>query len=376
MSLYLLAVVYFFISAAAFNGFYDKWGFRDAFPEFSFISMADGTAHRPFVYRQLMNKAAEGAESALPQSAREWLTGALYSVKGEPKSGLKADGATNPVYAMRYHLVYYGSFALFFASLFVARAVCLSFGCGQMASAIAPAILALLIPFFQSFGGYFYDFPELLFLMLAVLLVQKRLYVWLVPLTAVAMMNKESFLFFIVALYPLLRQGLSVRAAGLTIAGLVAVAALIYLLIRQQYADNPGMTAHTHVWDAVVFYANPLNLVRREITYGLKMFGAYSLASLIAIAAVWLRGWGHLPPVVKQHVALAAAINIPLYLLLCWPGEFRNLSMLYPGFMLLLAANIDMATGAPSGNRPQRGGRPRSTQLRSISASRKAHKIV
>jgi hypothetical protein len=55
---------------------------------------------------------------------------------------------------------------------------------------------------------------------------------------------------------------------------------------------------------------------------------------------VW-RGWSHLPQVVHRHAQIAAAINFPLYFLFCWPGEMRNLSMLYLVFLLALAANLN-----------------------------------
>ncbi len=71
------------------------------------------------------------------------------------------------------------------------------------------------------------------------------------------------------------------------------------------------------------------------------MFPAFS--SLIPFAllvwTVW-RGWPLLPRWAKEHAQIAAAINVPLYLLFCMPGEFRDLSLLFISFLLILAVNL------------------------------------
>src|SRR5450631_3104349 len=68
MCLFVLFVV---ASAASFSGFYQKWHFReagtrgwDAGAEFG--KMIDGTARRPYIYRQLLPSAANWLTRALP----------------------------------------------------------------------------------------------------------------------------------------------------------------------------------------------------------------------------------------------------------------------------------------------------------------------
>ncbi len=55
--------------------------------------------------------------------------------------------------------------------------------------------------------------------------------------------------------------------------------------------------------------------------------------------AVW-RAWPHLPRAVQRHAQIAAAINIPLYLLACSPGELRDLSSPYTVFPPVVASNL------------------------------------
>lgn len=337
---FLLIVAFFIVATASFNGFYDKWNFRDNDPKFSFAAMVDGTGDRPYVYRQLLPMAANGFETSLPSSSRGWLTDALYASTGQLKSGLRSTTAKNPAYALRYHFIYYGTFVILFAALFATRAVCLSFGFAALPSTVAAGMFGLAMPFLQTVGGYFYDYSELLFMMTAVLMIQRQRLLILVPLAVVATLNKESFLFYLITLFPFIRQSKSLKLAGLWTAGLVGIAGLTYLVVRSFYAGNPGVAAHTHVWEAMTFYLNPLSLVGREINYGLKTFAGYSLVSLLAIGLVAVRGWTSLPIVARQNILLATVVNLPLFLLLCYPGEMRNLSMLYVGFVLLLAVNF------------------------------------
>ena len=58
-----------------------------------------------------------------------------------------------------------------------------------------------------------------------------------------------------------------------------------------------------------------------------------------------IRGWRFLSRAMQRHAFLAAAINVPLYLIFCNPGELRNLSMLSVALLALLAANLDRSSG-------------------------------
>jgi hypothetical protein len=74
------------------------------------------------------------------------------------------------------------------------------------------------------------------------------------------------------------------------------------------------------------------------------MFKAFSLPILALIAWTVWGGWRKLPVEMQRHAQIAAAINIPLFLLFCSPGEMRDFSMLYIVFLLLLAANLSIQT--------------------------------
>jgi hypothetical protein len=58
----------------------------------------------------------------------------------------------------------------------------------------------------------------------------------------------------------------------------------------------------------------------------------------------------HLPTTIQQHAQIAAAINIPLYLVLSYPGELRDLSLLYITLLLAIAANAKLMLNQASAN--------------------------
>jgi hypothetical protein len=341
---FLLAVAYFLVAAATFNGFYDKWHLRDDNPELYFSMMVDGTASKPYVYRQLIPTLANVLEAALPVETTEKLTDFLYMPDGSLKLKLRSPEALDRAYTLRYHFVYFTTFLFIFFSLFAMRAVCLEFALGAQPSAAAPAAFILCMPYLQTVGGFFYDYSELFFLAAAVLLAVRG-WLWaLIPLTLIATFNKESFFFFTFTLYPIVSIHRGRREAAIWTIFLSFVAGVIYLLIRLPYLANPGSAFHNHLWDAFRYYFDLSNLFSREITYGLTSFRGLSFISLAAILAIVMKGWPGIPEVLKRHILIAAAINLPMFIVMCFPGEMRNLSFLFVGFVGLIAKAISAST--------------------------------
>ncbi|MEN4920053.1 hypothetical protein ABE485_15375 [Achromobacter spanius] len=348
---FLLLCAYIVVAAAVMNGFYTKWRLNDGHPALGLAQMVDGTAHRPYVYRQFVPALANGIQALLPQATVQRLSERLSEPRRvNSRSGLAmrypASEALSPAVTLRYHLVYYLTFLALLAALFVMRRVCRQAGADAAASAVAPAALALMLPFFLTEGGYFYDFVELLFMMGAVLLAmgasrETPLRVAaLLALAGLATWNKEAFFFFTPALYPLLRRNLPrVQAAGL-VALLLFVCGCVYLALRMRFAGNPGSTVDYQLWDNLRFYVDPGNWLRTESTYGILLPRGFGLVGALAFVGIAVNGWARLPPALRRHAQLALAINLPLFVLFCSPGEMRNLSMLYPALLCLLTLSL------------------------------------
>jgi len=393
----ILFFLFFVAAAVSFNGFYNKWHFREAgacgsLPKAGFIAMVEGTADRPLIYRQLLPMLANSLDRLVPEHTKDWLF-AFKSKSGIPLRERFFDSpvAQNRTYFLRYLTIYILSFLFAWISVFAMYMVGRSAGYAPSTAALAAIVMILLIPFLMTRGGYFYDYPELAFFALAVWMALNFDWWWMIPVVALATLNKESFLFFIPALYPLMRQRSSRRGAlaGTGIMGLISAA--VSCVIRSHFQHNPGVMAERHFLEQIIFTLNPINLLTpvalvlyfrlrqktprinmlagigvlalacattlyililipgyTEITYGMNLIRSFNPLSVILIVWIVWRGWPSLPRPIQRHARIAASINIPLYLLLGYPGELRGLSLLYITLLLLLAANMDSWTGAQS----------------------------
>ena len=345
--------VFFFVAAAAsFNGFYDKWHFRDidvsttGSPSFCFESMVDGTAARPYVYRQLLPMVANWIDLHVPKQ----LTARLFALKSEsgislPKVLFNSPTAQNQAYFLRYLIVYVVTFLFAWLSVYAMYLLCKSLGYPPATAAFSAIIMILLMPYFMDVGGYFYDYPELAFLSLAAWMAFNFEWWWMLPVVALATMNKESFLLFIPTLYPLLRRRTSRVHALVGTGALGLTCAAVYWILRLHFQYNPGGTVELHVIDQIQFMLHPSIWFLYEKTYGMELIrGLNPLSVTLAMWTLW-RGWRSLPQAFQRHAKIAAVISFPLFILFCAPGELRDLSFLYITFLLLIAANLTEWTG-------------------------------
>jgi hypothetical protein len=343
-------VIFFVAAAASFNGFYDKWHFREeGVPGgqnahlYGFEKIVDGTASRPFAYRQLVPTMANWIDRMTPSSLKM----SLYNHQGNSQSPyfialFDSPMARNQVYFFRYFVVYAVTFAFVLLAVYAMYLVCAAAGLSPPAAVFAPVVVILLIPYFLSIGGYFYDYPELAFMALAVWVALKFDWWWLIPVAALGTWNKESFLLFVLTLYPILRGRNSRPKAMISTGVLCLVCAAVYYPIRVHFAHNPGGTVYVEWQKHLRFFEHPLNLlIKSETTYGLYGFRIFTIVPLALLAWMAWRGWRLLPSAIRRHGQLAAAINVPLYFLFCAPGELRDLSLLYMVFLLLAGANLD-----------------------------------
>lgn len=336
----LLATFFWMVAAAASSGFLGKWGLRDGAPRFSIERLLDGSGYRPFVYRQLVPMLANTLDRAMPNTLKRDIADHL----SPEQVFIKTPWLFDPDLRFRYVVVCYASFLALFGSLFVLRRIVLDAGAGRLAALVAPASLVLALPYLQTRGGYFYDCVELFFLALAFLLAERGRGLWLILLAAPAALNKESFFFFVPTLFPLLRARLpGARAAG-TIAAAMFVAGLVALAVEREFSGAPGGAAEWHLLSNLPMFLAPHFYRETELTYGLIGPSGFSLAALLVILIVALRATPFAAPL-RRHLALAAAINVPLFVVFSIAGELRNLSLLFVGFTILLARGLDVGSG-------------------------------
>jgi hypothetical protein len=339
-------MVFFIVSSASFFGFYGKWHFRDAHPDLdaqafsgSLDKVLDGTAPRPFVYRQLLPMIANGIDRATPETLKD----RLFSITTPGGHLLRerlfvATLAQDRHYFFRYWIIYLLTFFFSFASTCAMYFLVGNMGYDPLVATFSSAFFILLMPFFMSVGGYYYDYVELTFLVLAVLIALRFYWGWLIPLALLAAWNKESFLLFVPCLYPLLRMKYSRQMALVATAANGVACGLVVFLLRIRYAQNPGGTVQFHMFAQILYFLNPLRMLSPlDSTYGIIFLPSLNPISLVLIFWIVWNGWKSLPISIRRFSIVASIINIPLFLLFCSPGELRNLSFLYVPFLLLIA---------------------------------------
>lgn len=178
-------------AAAGFSGFMGKWGFRDTEDRFGIVEMLDGTATKPFVYRQLAPLIADGIIQITPPKLKE-----IIATKVRPeKTFSKVSTQLDIDHKFKYNIIYYLCFLSLFFSLFILRKILLYLECSPTASAFSPVLFVLGFPYIQTYGGYFYDNIEVFFMAAAFLCALKKRYILLFCLTIPATLNKEVFFY-------------------------------------------------------------------------------------------------------------------------------------------------------------------------------------
>ena len=349
----LLGAFFWMVSAAAFSGFMNKWGLTGTAWEandeirFGLRKILDGSASKPFVYRQLAPMLANAAEKLTPEGVKYRARRLLMPVQTR-------DWLVSPPPAdlrFRYLVIHQMSFFALFASLFVLRRILLDLGIDGRAALLAPAAFALALPYIQTVGGFYYDTIELLTMSAAVLLALRGRLLLLLLLALPATLNKETFIFFALTLYPLLRHRRAMIPAAATTGAIILVAGLVNVALKIRFAGSgSGGVAEVHILSNLVFYLNPLNYLNSlEMTYGIIGPAQVFAGTLLVAAIIVARAWPIAPVFVKRHLLVAACINLPLFVLFCAAGELRNLSMLYVGLVVMAGLAVSKQGDSEAG---------------------------
>lgn len=340
----LFLVLLFWAAAASFNGFYTKGAFlekRDSRRDFA--AVIDGTAYRPFVYRNLLPFFANLADRVAPQQIKD----KLAITRNRANEGFyevlfDSSQALNPAYSFRYLMLYAETFLCVVGATCLMYLVCRSEGIQPLASLAASVLMILIMPYFMvEGGGNYYDYSELFFLALSVWMARKLSWWWLIPVAVLGAWNKESFLLFVFTLYPLFRRRSSQLSALFGTGLLAGICAVVYLLLRVRFHANPGGTVENHLLQQLALFLHPADLVIKiGKVYGILMPNAFTVIPLAILLWIVWREWSNLSLEMRWQGRIAAAINIPLYLFFCNAGEIRDLSMLFMIFLLCFGLNF------------------------------------
>lgn len=323
------------ISAASYCGFFSIWAFRDGAASMGFTAMIEETATRPFVHRQLLPQTVKYIASAIPEQSKEKLENRL--IKGAYIENRYTQAHIPQQYVVEYYLMYIFCFLALFASIWVLRSLLCAIVQDKTVGTLGAMLFALIFPFFEVLGGYYYDIFEILFMFMAAHFAYHKKWLGLLLLTPIAEANKESFLFFLITLYPLARMHFPVKKAATLTLSTIFWAGITYLYIRQLYAGNPGDMADWRIRDHMQTIFDLGSYFYTTSIYGLPLGEGMFLPHMICVIWIVRKAWHHLTDAWKKHAKIALVINGILYFMFVLPNEIRDLSLLYVSFMILTA---------------------------------------
>lgn len=334
MLIFLVIVV----TAASFSGFFSKWSFRDDAESFGIEAMLDGSAKRPFVYRQLLPAISKEIVKVIPEKTKNKLTANLD--KRKPVESVYARAQVPQKYAIEYYLMMIFCYACFVGAIWNLRKILIEVWNDKISGTLAAFLFALIFPFLETLGGYFYDFPELLFFILAIKYAMHKNWIALLVLTPIATFNKEAFFFFLPTLYPFFREYWD-RKHSISLSGIsILLSGFAYLFVKQQFAGNPGGMVELHFMQHLTELFKLSSYYVTSTTYGLPLGAQMFFLHVIFVVWIIKTTWKYLPEVWKKHAKIAVIINTPLFWLFCAPGELRNLSLLYLTFCVMVTCYI------------------------------------
>ena len=326
------------VSAAGYCGFFVKWAFRDGASGMGFEAMLEGTATRPAVHRQLLPQTVLYLTDIMPEEPKEKLAKRLIADPSIEKRYAQAHIPEK--YVIEYYLMYFISFLSFFAAIWVLRSLLCEIVQDKVAGTLGAVLFAVIFPYFEVLGGYFYDIAELLFMFLVARFALHGNWIGVLVLAPIAEFNKESFFFFLATLLPLFCQHYGFKKSAVITLGSMFLAGVVYLFIREAYAGNPGGMTEWHAWDHLKLMFQPKAYFKTSSIYGLPLGSGMFLPHMICVAWIVKKNWHYLSDMWKNHAKIGLVLNSILYFFFVVPDEIRDLSILYISFLSLTAFYI------------------------------------
>jgi hypothetical protein len=340
----LLTLVYAAVAAFVLNSFQLKWGFRDGSDWMGFDKMLEGTAHRPLAYRVLVPRIAGALAPLVPQKALDALEKHNVGTAEDAKrSSVLVRFGWKREYLAAALVAYFIQFGSIVVTLVASRALVRELlGYGRAFQDFGPAVGMLLLPMTFHRGGYVYDFPELAFCAVGVLLlVRGRMLAWYACF-ALACLNKEADVLLAIQFAAFSWRRMPFRRLVAHAALHVLIGTAILLGLRAAFADNPGAPTFFHLPGNVAALGRPstwfgfIDVYAPFIPFP-RPFNLLTLAILFSTLAI---GWREKSWEVRWAFVGTMAVLVPLFMVTGYRDEVRNFSLAFVPFCLLACDTV------------------------------------
>lgn len=336
----MLIFVLLIISASSFSGYFSQNAFLDDYePQYNyrrtFTKAMDGTATRPFVYRQFIPFFTKETSEVIPKSLYQKIEDKWQNNSPVEKIYAKSDIPTK--YVVEYHVMYVLCFVFWTLAIFMMYKTLSLVTENKLAGILGACLFAMVFPVLEINGGEYYDLPEVFFFATSIYFAIRGYWIAFIILAPIATTNKESFFFFLITLYPFIRESCSMKKAIFILGVSMFFSGLTYLYLHILYSGNAGNTVEFHLIQHLEQLFWWKTYVRTTIAYGIKFGGGTFFLHIIFIFWIVKVTWKNLSVQWKRHMELALLITVPLYMCFCAVGETRNFSMLYVGVCVMIA---------------------------------------
>ena len=323
------------LSVVSYGGFYAKWSVTVNFYHPFDIMIEAKEQPRPYVYRQLVPALTRQITNSLSEETKERLTKKFDDKLGFDKIyPVVRENMPSEKHKFDFYVLSLVIFLFFLVGNFVLRSLLCEILQDEVSGTLTTFLFMLLFPLLESGGGYYYDLTELVFFFAAAKFALHGNYIGLLILTPFAEFNKESFFFFLPMLFPIFGKHFDFKKTSGIILSALLIAGSCYLYARMIYAENPGSTTYNQIFFQLEYLFRPDFYFLTETTYGMPLGGR--LYWLHLLMAFWIvkSAWNKLEDTWKNHFKIALAINIPLFMFFCAPGEIRNFSLSWLAFLI------------------------------------------
>lgn len=335
--------------------FLSHWSLLDGSARNGFGAYLQGSAEKPFAYRWLVPWVAQHLGGVLPESLQSWIADGIAPLlrqafvaplleKYEPLlPGITARARADwnlPAYRLNY--------AVMVALLWMSAASALALigrisrqlgNTGAQASLLVLAY-ALIYPGVFLHAGYFYDFFEQAFVLLAIHCVLRQRWRAFAVVLVAMQCNRETALMLPVLLAPLIHAQIRSSARRTQALAWLAVSMAACLALYQGtklfFADNAGASFEFHLFQNLAFWREPATWTATYDTYalGVQLPRLMFLVGFVPLCLVSLVGARN---PMAWSAWLCLGIMSMLFIAVGYRDEFRAMGICLPFVLAALA---------------------------------------
>ena len=345
----MLALLYAISASQAVWSFAYKWTTIADHPEYSLEKVLAGSSPKPYASRILVPKAIDLVSNLMPETVSGMLI-ERSRLMLEAILGGHLAGMLNDKLALAYAISLMSNFSFIFLTLILLRSISTQYfentPVSKVVQDISPIAFALLLTIsYRAHNGFIYDQFEIFIFVLYLFLTKRRKYHLSLIVLALAIMNKETAIFFPVfgAVIRWCQERRFLAKELGWIATEFSVVATGFLAVKILLIDHPGSNTEWHFFTNLKFWFSwhPWLAITTPHFSLLPLPKPTNIVILGVFLTMIFGYWRYKPLVIRVLLTISGLINLPLCVFFCYKDEYRNLSLMFP-FLYLSAVHTSL----------------------------------